>query len=166
MACARQSRQLAFGTAGPVWPALLMVLAVLGSALAATNERVVADRHSGLALWGYDPVAYHLDRQARPGSAEFELDHGGLMWRFVNAGNLAAFKDRPDDYMPAFGGFDPPAVARKAAVPGNPEVFAIWNGKLLMFHNAASRERFFTDPGAIFHAAELGWEDAAKTLPR
>jgi hypothetical protein len=146
--------------------ALAVVALLLGPALAATNERIVADRHSGLAMWGYDPVAYHLDGAARQGSAAFETEHDGLMWRFVNAGNLDAFRERPDDYLPAFGGFDPPMVARKAAVPGNPEVFAIWNGKLLLFRNEASRERFFSDPGSIFHAAEAGWAEAAKTLPR
>jgi YHS domain-containing protein len=146
--------------------ALLIVLALLVPATAATNQRIVADQHSGLALWGYDPVAYYLEGAARQGVAEFEANHDGLMWHFINAGNLEAFKERPDDYVPAFGGFDPTAAARKAAVPGNPEMFAVWNGKLLLFSNEAARERFFTDPGAIFHAAEAGWEDAAKTLPR
>jgi YHS domain-containing protein len=142
------------------------VLALLGPAAATTNQRIVSDQQSGLALWGYDPVAYYLEGAARQGEAAFEADYGGLMWRFVNAGNLEAFKERPDDYIPAFGGFDPTAVARKAAVPGNPEMFAVWNGRLLLFRNEASRERFFTDPGSIFHAAEAGWDEATKTLPR
>ncbi|NJO54303.1 MAG: hypothetical protein HC829_05130 [Bacteroidales bacterium] len=144
----------------------MVALALLGPAAASTNEQVVADRHSGLALWGYDPVAYHLDGVARQGSDAFETEHAGLVWRFVNPGNLAAFKEAPDHYVPAFGGHDPSAVARKAAVPGNPEVFALWAGRLLLFRNEASRERFFTDPGNAFSAAEAGWDEARKHLPR
>ncbi|KAA5602269.1 YHS domain-containing (seleno)protein [Blastochloris sulfoviridis] len=166
MACTGQSRWRALRRWRPAWPALLIAFALLGSAAAATNERVVADRHSGLALWGYDPVAYHLEGAARQGSAKFELSHANVVWRFVNAGNLAAFQEAPDDYMPAFGGHDPSAVARKAAVPGNPEVFAVWSGRLLLFRNEASRERFFTDPGNAFRAAESGWSEASKTLSR
>lgn len=150
---------------GAVW-AMVVLVAGLAPAMAATNERVVSDHHTGLALWGYDPVAYHLDGRPRQGRAEHELRHAGLTWRFVNAGNLAAFQEQPAAYMPAFGGYDPTAVARKAAAPGNPEVFAVWNGKLLLFRNEASRERFFTDPASLYRAAAAGWDEAVQSLPR
>jgi hypothetical protein len=84
---------------------------VLGLALAldrrpagaATTERLVVDRHTGLALYGYDPVAYFTDAEPLVGRPEFELSYAGAVWRFRNEGNRAAFNDRPDVYMPGFG---------------------------------------------------------------
>src|SRR5262249_13416937 len=83
---------------------------------AATTELVVSDQHTGVALYGFDPVAYFVDGRARQGSAKFEWRYAGVVWRFRNEGNRAAFIDRPADYLPRFGGYDPLAVARGVPV--------------------------------------------------
>ena len=89
---------------------LALVLSFILTSLvsAATTERIVLDRRTGLAIHGYDPVAYFTDAVALAGRAELELSYGGVVWRFRNAGNRAAFAERPDVYMPQFGGYDPP----------------------------------------------------------
>lgn len=56
---------------------------------------------TGIALYGFDAVAYFVDGEARQGLAGFELKHAGLVWRFRDEGNRAAFAARPGDYMPA-----------------------------------------------------------------
>ena len=43
----------------------LMVGPVPASAV--TTERIVVDRHTGLAIFGYDPVAYFVDGAVREG---------------------------------------------------------------------------------------------------
>ena len=146
----------------------LAILALARPARAAEPEPgpILTDRNTGLALWGYDPIAFFLDGRAEPGEPRYELPYGGATWRFANAGNLAAFEESPRIYMPTFGGYDPNFAARRAAVPGNPEIFAIWNNRLFLFRDAASRERFLTDPPSAFRAAEAGWPESAATLPR
>ena len=62
---------------------------------AATTERVVVNRHTGLAIDGFDPVAYFVDGAPKHGRAELELRSGGATWRFRNEGNRAAFAARP-----------------------------------------------------------------------
>src|SRR5262245_48742542 len=78
----------------------------------ATTELVVSDQQTGLALYGFDPVAYFVDGRARQGSPKLEWHYAGVVWRFCNEGNRAAFIERPADYVPRFGGYDPLAVAR------------------------------------------------------
>jgi YHS domain-containing protein len=82
----------------------------LGAAAGGITERIVVDRHTGLALGGYDPVAFYTDGKPLPGSPDFELQYGGAVWRFCNFGNRAAFAERPDVYMPQFGGYESPAA--------------------------------------------------------
>ena len=103
--------------------ALSLSVAAPGS-IAATTEQIVVDWHTGLAIGGYDPVAFFTDGKPMTGSADFEFHYGGAIWRFCNVGNREAFAARPDIYMPQFGGYDPTGVARGVAVSGNPKCVA------------------------------------------
>src|SRR5437762_10479406 len=84
---------------------------------AATTERVVVDRHTGLALYGVDPVAYFTDKKPVAGRADVEFTYAGAVWRFGNEGNRAAFATDPQVYMPRFGGYDPVGISRGLATP-------------------------------------------------
>jgi hypothetical protein len=124
---------------------------------AATTERVVVDRHTGLAVLGFDPVAYFTDAAPLPGRGEFEHAYAGAVWRFRNEGNLAAFAAAPDIYMPQFGGYDPTGIARGAPVPGNPRFWLIANERLYLFYSGEARDAFAHDRDGILAAAIQGW---------
>ena len=51
---------------------------------------IVVDWHTGLAIGGYDPVAFYTDGKPVPGKVELELTYGGAVWRFCNIGNHEA----------------------------------------------------------------------------
>src|ERR1700721_611150 len=53
---------------------------------AAATEQIVVDWHTGLAISGYDPVAFFTDGKPMTGSADCELRYGGAVWRFANVG--------------------------------------------------------------------------------
>lgn len=63
------------------------------------------DNANGLALGGYDPVAYHVDAAPRRGMRDQEYTWRGVVFRFVNEGNLGAFKRNPEVYAPRFAGY-------------------------------------------------------------
>src|SRR4051794_14231450 len=98
--------------------AIVCILKPEFASRAATTELVVINRHTGLAISGFDPVAYFSDGAAKTGRAQFEMPFAGAVWRFANEGNRAAFEADPDIYMPQFGGYDPVAIARGASAPG------------------------------------------------
>jgi hypothetical protein len=88
------------------------------AARASTTERVVVNRFSGLAIEGFDPVAYFTENQPVLGLPDFEAAQAGAVWRFHNEGNRASFMAHPEIYGPQFGGYDPVDVAR--GVPAIP----------------------------------------------
>jgi len=135
-----------------------------GPARAATTERLVVDRHTGLALYGFDPVAYFTDLEPLRGRPEFELSFAGAVWRFRNEGNRAAFIDRPDVYMPRFGGYDALALARGVAVPGNPRYWAMAGRRLYLFETPVARDAFAADSTQILAAAQAQWPEVIKGL--
>jgi hypothetical protein len=131
---------------------------------ATTTEQIVADPKSGMAIYGYDPVAYFTDRAAKTGRANLELTHAGAAWRFRNTGNRAAFARDPDVYMPQYGGHDPVAIAGNVARAGHPEVWAIHNGRLFLFYSDDARKQFAADPAHMAQQADANWPQVRLTL--
>jgi YHS domain-containing protein len=133
-------------------------------ALAATTERVVINRHTGLAIDGFDPVAYFIDSAPKPGRAGFELRRGGVSWRFANEGNRAAFAADPEIYMPRFGGYDPVAVARGSAAAGHPSLWAVAHNRLYLFFSEETLAAFKANPDSLIEAAERHWPEVREDL--
>src|SRR5258706_15441645 len=103
------------------------------TALAATTERVVVNRFTGLAIEGFDPVAYFTDARPLVGRPGLELSQAGAIWRFRNEGNRASFVADPEIYSPQFGGYDPVDVARGVAFAGNPRFWLVSGERLYLF---------------------------------
>jgi hypothetical protein len=135
-------------------------------AAAAPADRTLMDSHTGLAISGFDPVAYFTDGAAKAGRPDLELSQSGAVWRFRNEGNKAAFAEHPDVYMPQFGGYDPVAIARGASVPGHPLFWAVAGKRLYLFYSDQARAAFVADPGRLIEAAERKWPDVARTIGR
>jgi hypothetical protein len=134
------------------------------AAFAATTERLVVDRFSGLAIGGADPVAYFTDAQMLVGRPDFELSAQGAVWRFRNADNRAFFLAAPEIYAPQFGGYDPVDVARGVAIAGQPRLWVIHSQRLYLFSREESRDAFAADPESAVRAAVAGWPGLRETL--
>ena len=147
----------------PVFAALLVPLTLTRSS-ADTAERVVVDLHTGLAIAGFDPVAYFVEASPVLGKGDFEYALAGAVWRFRNEGNLAAFVDNPEVYMPRFGGYDPVAVARGVGVPGNPRLWLIVENRLYLFYTPEARTAFADNVKTIVETAARNWPAVQTTL--
>ena len=126
-------------------------------AQAATTERIVVNRFSGVAIEGFDPVGYFVDGTAEQGTAEFEANLWGAVWRFRNEGNRASFLAHPEVYGPQFGGYDPADIARGVTVAGNPRFFAIVAQRLYLFSREANRDAFAADPERFLYEVGKRW---------
>jgi YHS domain-containing protein len=96
------------------------ILAPFSPSWAATDNQLAVNATTGLAISGFDPVAYFTEGKALFGRAEFELNLEGSVWRFNNEGNRGAFEKNPEVYAPQFGGYDPVAIGRGRSVQGIP----------------------------------------------
>src|SRR5216684_5412240 len=65
----------------------------------------------GVALKGYDPVAYFTDSRSTPGSEQFTSRWNGVDYRFASAANRDRFQADPDAYAPQYGGYCAFAIA-------------------------------------------------------
>ncbi|ABE40903.1 YHS domain-containing (seleno)protein [Rhodopseudomonas pseudopalustris] len=145
---------------------LMLPVGATQPAQATTTERVVVDRHSGLAIDGFDPVAYFTDHAPRRGDAEFEVASSGAIWRFANSSNRAAFAARPDIYAPQFGGYDPVGVSRGVPLQGNALVWLVSGQRLYLFSTEQDRDVFAADPERYLREARRQWPALLTTLAK
>ena len=145
--------------------AVLLAAALGSNSPGATAERIVADRHTGLAIYGVDPVAFYTRKKPTEGRQEFELRHSGAIWRFENEGNRAAFIKDPAIYMPRYGGYDPIGIARGVGTAGYPALFSVVENRLYLFYTAEAQKVFLADPYAAITAADARWPEVMKDLP-
>jgi YHS domain-containing protein len=138
--------------------------APISPATAATTELVATNHHNGLAIGGFDPVAYFVDGAAQPGKTAFEHVFAGAVWRFCNEGNQAAFAADPEVYMPRFGGYDPMGVARGVAVAGDPRLWLITDERLYLFYSREARDAFADDLQGVRAQADGRWPVVQRTL--
>jgi hypothetical protein len=146
---------------------LVAVFALIGldqPAQGSTTERIVVNRYSGLAIEGFDPVAYFTDARPVRGLPEFEASEAGAVWRFHNASNRDAFAAHPEVYGPQFGGYDPIDVARGVALAGNPRFFVVTGQRLYLFGREESRNAFAADPARFLKDAQARWPRLQQTL--
>ena len=123
---------------------LAVLLLVSGSLTAQTLD--IRKKHynidrNGLALQGYDPVAYFTGNKAVHGNKSISFSYNGVTYLFANAANRDRFKTNPLQYEPQYGGWCAYAMGAKGEkVEIDPETFKITDGKLYVFYN-----RFFNN---------------------
>ncbi len=90
----------------------------------------------GIAIQGYDPVAYFTQNKAVKGSAANTVTFKNVAYHFASPANLKAFQSNPDKYEPQYGGWCAYAMgAAGEKVEVDPETFKIKDGKLFLFYH-------------------------------
>ena len=91
----------------------------------------------GVAIQGYDAVAYFTKSKALKGDKQFVATVDGVAYYFLNAANKETFVKDPKKYEPQYGGWCAYAMgANGEKVEVDPETFKISNGKLYLFYHS------------------------------
>jgi len=91
----------------PIRRIALMLLAVVILILPAASwaKDPVNTNWHGVAVKGYDPVAYFTLGEPVKGKKEFEINWKGATWRFSAAAHRDLFAANPEKYAPQYGGY-------------------------------------------------------------
>ena len=108
---------------------------------------------NGVAIRGYDPVAYFTDGRPVEGRPEFTATRDGATWRFASAEHKAAFGADPAKYAPQYGGYCAWAVSQGYTAPIDPNAWKVVDGKLYLNYSADVQKDWQKDvPGHIAKA--------------
>ena len=112
---------------------------------------------SGVAIKGYDPVAYFLQSKAQPGSDSITYEWSGSRWQFASRSNLDSFKANPIKYAPQFGGFCAYGCSENHKAPTDPNAWTIVDNKLYLNYSLKVKELWVKDTINRIKAANVYW---------
>ncbi len=135
----------------------LSLLAGAGSAFA--DDSVNTGYFGGVAIMGYDTVAYFTDGRARKGSEEFSHEWLGTPWHFASKKHQEMFMSEPTRYAPQYGGYCAGEVANNESVTVNvdPEAFKIIDGKLYLIYDEGNAAAFADNADDLVPKGDAKW---------
>jgi YHS domain-containing protein len=115
----------------------------------------------GVALRGYDPVAYVVDGKPVRGSAQHTATYKGSTFRFASSAHRDAFVAEPARYAPQYAGFCAFGVAGGYKAATDPEAFTVVDGKLYLNYSLGVRRQWSADIPGFVAKADRNWSSVA-----
>ena len=134
----------ASASASPVWKMQKPVTRGL-SVFAETKKSKVAVDANGVAIQGYDPVAYFKQNKPVKGSPKNQSVYQGAKFYFASAADKKEFDKSPIKYAPTYGGYCANSLRKGKLKNGDPNIFYIYKGKLYFCSTKAAAEEFEKD---------------------
>jgi hypothetical protein len=116
----------------------------------------------GVALDGYDPVAYFTEQQPVKGSPDFQFVHRSSTFQFASDSHRRAFVADPDKYAPQYGGYCAYGMAKGYKAKIEPVAFTVVDGKLFLNYNDNLRAHWLSDISGYIRRADANWPEAMK----
>lgn len=119
-----------------IFTAFLLITGITVFAQETARKKEFNLSKNGVAIDGYDPVAYFKQNKAVKGSSSHAIFHQGVTYYFSSVENKEEFKKNPSKYEPQYGGWCAYAMGKNGEkVEIDPETFKIVDGKLFLFYN-------------------------------
>ena len=136
---------------------LLLFASVLAFPAFSQTKTLLNLDKSGVAIQGYDPVAFFTDNKPVKGNPEFAVKHDGAVYYFASKEHRELFKKDPAKYEPEFGGYCAYGVSRDKLVEIDVDAFQIVDGRLLLQYSKGVRKDFNKDAQGNLAKAKANW---------
>ena len=136
---------------------------VLAAAPINTLKRgFISDSDTGIAINGYDTVAYFTEKKAVKGTAANTYSWQGAKWQFATPEHLSLFKASPEKYAPQYGGYCAFGVAQGYLVSVEPEQFTVLDGKLYLNYDSSVQKKWVKDIAGYNKSADANFASLLK----
>ncbi len=143
------------------WLLILLVTPVFlsTSALAGKLADPVNQTSKGIAVKGYDMVAYFVDSQPTKGDPAITYEWNGATWRFASTEHRDLFANEPEKYAPQYGGYCAYGVSQGATVSFDPNAWTIVDDKLYLNLSKRIQKKWEKDIPGYIDLANQKWPD-------
>jgi YHS domain-containing protein len=143
---------------------ILFLMAIIISSVSFAQSEIRVKQFNldnGLAIKGYDPVAYFTKNKAVEGKMQWSYVYEGVTYHFADSSNRASFIKTPKFYEPQYGGWCAYSMSNlneKEEI--NPKIFKILNGKLYLFYytlSANTLKKWNKDEERLKPLGDINW---------
>lgn len=111
----------------------------------------------GIAINGYDPVAYFTMSKPVKGDMAHTSDWEGVKMLFASAENKAMFDADPEKFAPRYGGYCAYAVSKGATAPTDPDAWTVYEDRLYLNFSVDVRGIWQQDIPGNIAKADANW---------
>ena len=120
---------------------------------------------TGLAMQGYDPVAYFNGGEPTKGSYKVTSSFDDATYWFATEENKALFEANPEAYIPAYGGYCAFGAAMGFKFDGDPNQWKIVDDVLYLNLSKDIQERWAQDIPGFIEKADVNWDNIEDKSP-
>jgi YHS domain-containing protein len=142
---------------------IALSVALATSALAAGVD--INASSTGLAMQGYDPVAYFNAGEPTKGSYKVTSSFDDATYWFATEENKALFEANPEAYIPAYGGYCAFGAAMGFKFDGDPNQWKIVDDVLYLNLSKDIQERWAQDIPGFIEKADVNWDNIEDKSP-
>lgn len=124
----------------------------------ARAEKLINQALGGVAIRGYDPVAYFTEGRAVKGSDQFTYEWLGATWHFAKPEHRDLFATDPIKYAPQYGGYCAGAMVNGYTLAADPEGWRIVDGKLYLVFSQGGLQQWASNAAEEIKKADAQWE--------
>ena len=111
----------------------------------------------GVAVKGYDVVAYFDQKEPIKGDPKYSYQYNGAKYNFVSTGHLDLFAKNPEAYLPQYGGYCAVGTSMGHKADIDPQSWAVIDGKLYLNSSKGAQKLFDKAPHAAIKQADQNW---------
>ena len=138
---------------------LFIIVAAFSACGATEGVSAINTDADGLAIRGFDTVAFYTAESALRGDPKYAFAWRGATWYFSSEANMEKFKANPDAYAPQFGGYCSYAVSHGYTADGDPQQWKIVDGKLYLNYNQKAKEAWEKEQEKFIKDGEKFWAE-------
>lgn len=144
---------------------LILLMAVVSASTFAqtTKSAKKVNSENGLAIQGYDPVAFFESSKAIEGKKEISTEYNEAVYFFSSETNKELFLKNPSQYEPQFGGFCAYGMSEGYEAPIQPEAFTIVDNKLYLNYNLRVKSMWSKEQASRIEKANMNWKKIKKS---
>ncbi|GLU52580.1 YHS domain-containing (seleno)protein [Dyadobacter frigoris] len=136
---------------------ILISLFLLGALTITFAQKSEIFEKDGIAIKGYDVVAFHTDAKATKGIENFTYRWKDTNWLFENQANLDLFKKDPEKYAPQYGGYCAYGTADGHKAPTETDTWTVKENKLYFNYNKKVQTAWNKDQMGYIEKADKNW---------
>ena len=136
---------------------LILTIAFLGLIPTSNAQKSAVYAPDGVALNGYDAVAFFTQGKPVKGSSDYSFKWMGANWLFYSIADLENFKGSPEKYAPQYGGYCAFGTAEGHKAPTQADTWTIVDNKLYFNYDKKVKELWSKNRSALIDSANKKW---------